>query len=131
MVVKEVGKNMRFLVLEENQRILRIYQKFFDAKGHQVIFAENGESCFERFSEEDTFDYIILDKSTKLGNMLLEDKIRIINPLQKILFLSPFMNLENSEISRETQELVEKPFAMVTVLGKIQLENVQLLIKVK
>ena len=131
MVVKEVGKNMRFLVLEENQRILRIYQKFFDAKGYQVIFTDNGYSCFERFSGQDSFDYIILDKSRKLGSMFLEDKIREINPLQKILFLSPFMNLENSEISKETQELVEKPFAMVTVLGKIQLENVQPLIKVK
>ena len=62
--------------------------------------------------------------------MYLEDKIREENPLQKVLFLEPYMNLDNTEISKETQYLVEKPFAMVTVLGKIMIE-VQPVIKVK
>ena len=122
---------MRFLVMEANERIIKIYQKFFDSKSYQVDFAENEESCFRKFSCLDDFDYIVLEGSTKLGDMYLEDRIREINPLQKILFLSPYMNLENTEISRETQYLVEKPFAMVTVLGKIELEKIKPVIKVK
>ena len=122
---------MRFLVLEANERIINIYQKFFDSKSYQVDFADSEESCFEKFSCFNDFDYIILEESRKIGNLYLDDKIREINPLQKILFLSPFMNLENTEISRETQYLVEKPFAMVTVLGKIELEKIKPIIKVK
>ena len=122
---------MRFLVLEANERIIKIYQKFFDSKSYQVDFANSEESCFEKFSCFNDFDYIILEESRKIGNLYLEDKIREIKPLQKILFLSPYMNLENTEISRETQYLVEKPFAMVTVLGKIELEKIKPVIKVK
>ena len=79
---------MRFLVLEENERIVRIYQKFFDTKGDQVDFVANEHSCFEKFMSQNDFDYIILEKSTKIDNMYLEDKIREENPLQKILFLA-------------------------------------------
>ena len=122
---------MRFLVLEENARILRIYQKFFDAKGYQVDFVDDEYSCFERFVGLNDYDYIILEKSSKIDNMYLEDKIREENPLQKILFLEPYMNLDSTEISKETQYLVEKPFAMVTALGKIMIEKIQPVIKVK
>ena len=121
---------MRFLILEDNERIIRIYQKFFDSKNYHVDFVSDAQMCFEKFSSE-IYDYIILEQSTRILNMNLEDKIREKNPLQKILFLEPYMNLEKTQVSRETQYLVEKPFAMVTLLGKIELEKIQPLIKVK
>ena len=121
---------MRFLILEGNERIIRIYQKFFDSKNYHVDFVSDSQTCFEKFSSE-IYDYIILEQSTRILNMNLEDKIREKNPLQKILFLEPYMNLEKTQVSMETQYLVEKPFAMVTLLGKIELEKIQPLIKVK
>lgn len=122
---------MKFLILEDNERITRIYQKFFDTKNFPVEFAKDSHSCFEKFATTGNYDYIILEKSIKIDNLQLEDKIREVNPLQKILFLEPFMTLEDSGISMETQYLVEKPFAMVTLLGKIQLDAIQPVIKVK
>lgn len=122
---------MKFLILEDNERITKIYQKFFDTKNFPVDFAKDQYSCFEKFATAGNYDYIILVKSIKIDNLRLEDKIREINPLQKILFLEPFMTIEDSGISIETQYLVEKPFAMVTLLGKIQLELIQPIIKVK
>ena len=130
-MVKGDGLGMKFLILENNERITKIYQKFFDTKNFPVEFAKDENMCFEKFASAGNYDYIILEKSTKMGNLSLEEKIREINPLQKILFLESFMTLENSEISLETQYLVEKPFAMVTLLGKIQMESIQPIIKVK
>ena len=121
---------MKFLVLEDNERIIRIYKKFFDSKGYQVDFVSNQESCFREISCSEV-DYVILEGSDVTTNHIVEEKIKEINPLQKTLFLSPYMNLENTEISRETQYLVEKPFAMVTILGKIEIEKIRPVIKVK
>ena len=122
---------MRFLVLEENERIIRIYQKFFDSKALHVDFVNDEEACFRKITEVGNYDYVVLEGTTPNENLVLEEKIKGINSLQKTLFLSPYMNLENTEISRETQYLVEKPFAMVTILGKIELERIRPVIKVK
>ena len=122
---------MRFLVLEENERIIRIYQKFFDAKEFHVDFANDEKDCLQKIACLADYDYIILEGTTPSENKSTEERIVGINPLQKTLFLSPYMNLENAEISIETQYLVEKPFAMVTLLGKIELERIKPVIKVK
>lgn len=121
---------MRFLILEDSERICRIYQKFFDTKNYHVDFVKNAHMCLEKFTNLENYDYVILEKPSKIDEFQLEDKISEINPAQKILFLSPYMNLGH-EVSIETQYLVEKPFAMVTVLGKIQLEQIKPVIKVK
>jgi len=124
---------IKFLVLEDNARVRRIYQKFFISKEYQVEFVEDESNCFKKFNESllDGYNYIILEKSIKIGNLPLEDKIREINPLQKILFLSHHMDQQNPEISKEIHDLIEKPFAMVTLLGKIELEKLSPRIKVK
>ena len=124
---------MKFLVLENNERIMRIYQKIFISKEYQVDFVEDELNCFKKFNKSlmDCYNYIILEKSIKIDNLPLEDKIREVNPLQKILFLSHHMDQQNPEISKEIHDLIEKPFAMVTLLGKIELEKLRPTIKVK
>ena len=122
---------MRFLVLEENERIIRIYKKFFDVKEFHVDFANDEKDCFQKITCLADYDYVIFEGTTPNENKVVEERIAGINPLQKTLFLSPYMNLENAEISIETQYLVEKPFAMVTLLGKIELERIKPVIKVK
>ena len=122
---------MRFLVLEENDRIIRIYKKFFDAKEFHVDFVSDEEGLIQKIACLADYDYIILEGTTPNENEIIQERITEINPLQKTLFLSPYMNLENTEISIETQYLVEKPFAMVTLLGKIELERIKPVIKVK
>ncbi len=119
---------MKFLVLEQSERITNIYNKFFYKKKYDVDFAKNESECIKKFYDsqrldnESKFDFVILEDSCGLldGNSL-EDKIREYNPDQKIFLLSSYMNLDKSELSKETQEIIEKPFAMITLLGYIEI----------
>jgi len=127
MVVKE-EKAMKFLVLEQSKQLTNIYKKFFHKKNYDVDFAENELECIKKFHDsqrldnESKFDFVILEDSCRLlDGMPLEDKIRDLNPDQKIFRLSSYMNLDKSELSKETQEIIEKPFAMITLLGYIEI----------
>jgi len=119
---------MKFLVLEQSERITNIYNKFFYKKKYDVDFTKNESECIKKFYDsqeldnESKFDFVILEDSCRLldGNSL-EDKIRECNPDQKIFLLSSYMNLDKSELSKETQEIIEKPFAMITLLEYIEI----------
>ncbi len=119
---------MKFLVLKQNEQITNIYKKFFCKKNYDVDFAKSESECIKKFYDnqvldnESKFDFVILEDSCRLldGNSL-EDKIRDLNPDQKIFLLSSYMNLDKSELSKETQEIIEKPFAMITLLGYIEI----------
>jgi len=119
---------VKFLVLEPNKQITNIYKKFFSQKNYDVFFAKNESECFKWFYDSQEldnyskFDFVILDDSCKLlDEVCLEDKIREYNPDQKIFFLSSYMNFDKSELSKKTQEIIEKPFAMITLLGYIEI----------
>jgi len=119
---------MKFLVLEQSEQITNIYKKFFREKNHDVVFAKNESECIKGFYDsqvldnDSKFDFVILEDSRKLlDEVFLEDKIREYNPDQKIFFLSSYMNFDKSELSKKTQEIIEKPFAMITLLGYIEI----------
>ncbi len=113
------GKNfMKLLVLEQNEQISNIYKKIFDEKNYLAEYAKNEFECIEKFSEK--FDYVLLDDVEKEG---LERKLREIKPSQKILSLSPYMNSDGPRELKEAQDLIEKPFAMLTLVSKLEIEN--------
>ena len=119
---------MNWLVLEQSEQITNIYKKFFEEKNHNVDFVKNELECIEKFYSSlradnvSRYDFIILEKSCKLlDDSQLEDRIRKIHPEQKIFFLSKYMNLDKSELSKKTQEIIEKPFAMITLLGYVEI----------
>ncbi len=109
---------MKLLVLEQNDIVSNIYKKIFDKKQYIADYAKNESECIEKFDEN--YDYVVLDNS-KLG--FLEEKIRKIKPSQKILSLAPFMSSNGPPELKETQDLIEKPFAILTLFGKLELEN--------
>jgi len=115
-----VGANifMKLLVLEQNELVSNIYMKIFDKKQYIADYAKNESECLEKFDEN--YDYVILENS-KLGN--LEEEIRKIKPSQKILSLSPFMRSDSPPELKQTQDLIEKPFAILTLFGKLEIEN--------
>ena len=113
---------MKFLVLEPNERVAKMYQKFFEQKQYQVTIIQNESECLNRF-QTDSFDCVILEKSIFVKDGRLEDQILEKNPGQKILFLSPYMNMDAQGISKATQEIIEKPFAMVRLLSQIKLQK--------
>ena len=113
---------MKFLVLEPNERVAKMYQKFFEQKQYQSSIVRDETECMSIF-QADNFDCVILEKSSFVKNERLEDQILEKNPEQKILFLSPYMNMDAPGISRAIQEIIEKPFAMVRLLSQIQFQK--------
>jgi len=109
---------MKLLVLEQDELVSNIYKKIFEQKQFVADYAKNESECIEKFDEN--YDYVVLENS-KLG--VLEEEIRKIKPSQKILSLAPFMSSDGPAELKETQDLIEKPFAILTLFGKLELEN--------
>ena len=111
---------MKLLVLEQNELVSQIYKKIFDEKQYEADFVRNDSECLKRFDQN--YDYVVLDDS-KANPINLEEEIRKINPSQKILSLSPYMNSVGPSELKDTQELIEKPFAILTLVGKLEIES--------
>jgi len=54
---------------------------------------------------------------------LLEQKIREVKPSQKFFSLSDYINYEGPEALKESKNLIEKPFAMLTMVAKLEQER--------
>lgn len=109
---------MKLLVLEQNETISNIYKKIFDEKKYVADYAKSESECIEKFDEN--YDYVVLEDSK---SSILEEKIRNIKPSQKILSLQPYMKSDVPTTLKETQDLIEKPFAVLTLFGKLEIEN--------
>ena len=109
---------MKLLVLEQNELISNIYKKIFDEKKYDAEYAKNESECLEKFNEN--FDYVVLED---LRSGALEEKIRRIKPLQKIVSLEPYRKSDAPDSLKESQDLIEKPFAILTLFGKLEIEN--------
>jgi hypothetical protein len=115
---------LRALVYEENRRIIEIYKKIFLQKEWDADYVSDP---FFVDGLDQTYDYVILEKSTKFGSQNLEDIITAKNPTQKILFLSPHMipRQDDFEFAKETINLIDKPFAMINLLSQLELSTAQ------
>jgi len=109
---------MKLLVLEQNELVSNIYKKIFEQKQYIANYAKNESECIEKFDEN--YDYVVLENSKLVG---LEEEIRKIKPSQKILSLAPFMSSNAATELKVTQDLIEKPFAILTLFGKLEIEN--------
>ena len=115
VVVKNI---MKLLVLEQNEVISNIYKKIFDEKNYVADYAKNESECIEKFDEN--YDYVVLED---LKSGVLEEKIRKIKPSQKILSLAPYMNSDASLALKAAQDLIAQPLALLTLFGKLEIEN--------
>ena len=109
---------MKLLVLEQNGLVSKIYKKIFDEKKYNADYARNDSECLERISRN--YDYVVLEDS---NSGTIEQNIRKIKPDQKILSLSRYINSDCLPELKETQELIEKPFAILTMIGSLELED--------
>jgi len=117
--------NMNALVLEDNPRITGLYEKIFSSVGFDVDFVSDKFSCIDKFLNPDKeYSFVILEKSDKFDEVAnLEDKIRSMNPQQKIFFLSPYIPPRKSEFDSisDTLDLIDKPFAMIGLLSYLEI----------
>ena len=116
---------MKFLSVEKNCAIIRIYKKLFNEKNHDIDFIGSEEECFDSLGN---YDYVIFEYCSTLHRAHIEDQILKKKPGQKILFLPKPSNLsENKQMSQETKDLIEKPFAIVNLLSEIELKGLTFL----
>ncbi len=116
---------MNALVLEDNPRITGLYEKIFSSVGFEVDFVSDKFSCIDKFLNPDKiYDVVILEESSRFDESVnLEDKILSMSPRQKIFFLSPYMSARSTESDsmKDTMNLIDKPFAMVSLLSYLEL----------
>lgn len=112
---------MKLLVLEQNDTVSKIYQNIFDKKNYCVDFTKTEFECLDRI--QDGYDYVVLSSQNSDSDGLFEAKIREKRPQQKIYPLSTHLDSEGSQYQKETQEILEKPFALLTMVAKIESEK--------
>ena len=106
--------------MEQSELVSKIYKKIFDEKQYEADFAKNDSECMKAL--DNSYDYVVLDDSVPN----LEENIRKIKPSQKILSLSKYIDSEGFPELKDTIDLIEKPFAILTMFGKLELESTKL-----
>ena len=112
---------MKLLVVEQNELVSKIFKKIFDEKQYHADFAKHDSECLDRFAPH--YDYVVVENSQANPSLLLEQKIRQVKPSQKFFSLSEYINYEGPESLRESKNLIEKPFAMLTMVAKLEQER--------
>ena len=117
---------MRALILEENRKVAELYEKIFSEKKCEAEFVTDSAACLEKFDGgTQKYDYVILEGPTRMQEENLEDRIRCANPEQRILFLSPYLSMqkEGFESLKDTLDLIDKPFAMISLLSGLEIRQ--------
>lgn len=119
---------VKALVLEDNNRVIELYKKIFQQKKCEADFVSDTRACLGRFDgDSQIYDFVVLEKSTKIDSGTnLEDTIRSANPQQKVFFLSPYIATRDKrfESVKETLDLIDKPFAMISLLSSLEIKAV-------
>ena len=112
---------MKVLVLEDDSKISNIYQKIFNEKKIEADFVVNEPDFMDKADEQ--YDYLILEKPLSVQNGFLEKQEKDRNHDQNFLFLSSVIpkNNQSFNLRKETRDLLEKPFAMIALLAKLEL----------
>lgn len=112
---------MKLLVVEQNELVSKIFKKIFDEKQYDADFAKTDSECLDRFDQN--YDYVVVENSQANPSIILEEKIREVKPSQRFFSLSKYINYDVPEALRESQNLIEKPFAMLTMVAKLEQER--------
>ena len=114
---------MKVLILEQSEQISNIYKKLFDKKQIESEIVKNEFEFFEKC--ENDYDFHILECQKATKNFFPNDYIKNMN--KKFIDLSPYLenNAQISRIPKETSDILEKPFAMLTILSKLELNLIK------
>ncbi len=116
------------LVLEENQRVKKIFEKIFLHKNLKAVFVETKVDCLNTLQNSldingiSRFSFVILGRSKDLqGSEFLAEKIQA-RGLHQEVFVLP-SNQPETPIPKESAELIEKPFSLISLLTQIEIKN--------
>jgi len=116
----EKTKPMNVLVVDDEEEISKMMEKWLSAEGHEVKSALTGEKALEQVKKEH-FDVIFLDVIMPgIPSLIVLDEIKRISPKTKVVMITGRML--DKEFKKELKEkgapgFIQKPFKLEDILG--------------
>jgi len=118
---------MRILIAEDNPAIAELYKMVLEKRNHKVTVTEDGEICVKEYknslarlepetNKKTPFDIVVLDiKMPSKDGIQTAKEILVLNPSQRILFLSAYVKeflVDKIEYFKEIIGILEKPIEL-------------------
>lgn len=121
-------KPLKFLVMDDEERIGLIVKKILEKQGHSVLICKNGNECITLFQESlrtnQEFDLIILDLTIRdgLGGLETIKKLKKIKTSIKVIAMSGYhdSNVIKNPKKHGFVASIQKPFNYRDLKEKIQ-----------
>ena len=129
---------MKILLAEDDEDIAMVYKLALGDRGHTVVHTTNGEDCLEEYHEElrtvtlqydptehvQPFDVVILDYNMpKMNGLEVAKEILAVNPHQRIIFASAYLEETLIDSIRQLNQIVEmlkKPFGEQELMDAVE-----------
>jgi two-component system response regulator (stage 0 sporulation protein F) len=113
----------KILIIDDEDGFRKVLKEMFSTIGCEVYSAKNGKVGLDIYKEPSTFDLVILNMPMSImdGRVFFR-KIRKINPEQKILIMSGYLNLDDLDktMKRDAIGFIKKPFSVYKIIGKVK-----------
>jgi CheY-like chemotaxis protein len=131
---------VKILVGEDHYDTSLLYKMTLEDRGHVVRIEDNGEDSLKNYQEEfqkvslysnptehiQPYDAVILDyKMPKIDGLEVGKEIIAVNPRQRLIFASAYLNdtliepIQGMKQDREV-EVLYKPFVQQTLIDKVE-----------
>ena len=129
---------MKILLAEDHEDTAVVYKLALQDKGHVVVHTTNGEDCLKVYHNEfqivtlqsdpkeriQPFDAVILDYNMpRMNGLEVAKEILVVNPHQRIIFASAYLQDMLIESIRQLNQLVEmlnKPFSEQELIDTVE-----------
>jgi CheY-like chemotaxis protein len=133
---------LEILLAEDEKDIITTFKMALEVRSHRVIVTDNGQKCLELYHDKfqnirylthfsanvQPFDIVILDyKMPQINGLNVAKEILAVNPHQRILFVSAYINsiVEESHatqqlLKQETIEVLQKPVSPKVMIDTIE-----------
>lgn len=122
-VKAKVKHGINILLVEDEGALRKVIERMLIANGHKVLLATNGIEALNMLkSAEVPIDLIITDVvMPQMGGTELIEKVRLVTPDMKVIFMSGYTEekLHKYGVSGQEDFFIEKPFESEELLTKI------------
>lgn len=115
-------RNLKVLVIDDNEEIRKVMKRILESYGHTVISASDGENGLELFRKAPTkFDLIITDQGMPriLGEEIIKE-VKSIDPGIKTILMTGDVNIISGAKATGADEMLPKPFGLKALEKIIQ-----------
>lgn len=129
---------MKVLIAEDERNILTPYKIILESRGHQVLTAEDGESCIQLYRSEfeklpkdspkPPFDVVLLDyRMPKKDGLQVAKEIFELVPDQRIVYVSAYVKtilVDSAKQLPNAIEMLQKPFELDVLVDVVEEKEV-------